>query len=122
MDISDSFDAVYEASIQETIEMIDEKTVVIEEGTQVDQGFFDSLVHKIETGISDLSEKGSELLNRGKNIISNFIDAVAVLIITTCVIPLAAIMAAIWLAKLLFDLRISLPKENPVKLQKILKR
>ena len=122
VNISNIFDATYEASIQETIDMVQEEELELEEQTVLDQSWIDSLVTKLENGITDLTHKGEELVARGKQLLNNFIDSVAVLMITTCVIPIGTIMVSIWLAKLLFGLQFNLPKQNPIDIRKVLKR
>lgn len=122
VNISNIFDATYEASIQETIDMVQEEELELEEQTVLDQSWIDSLVTKLENGITDLTHKGEELIARGKQLLNNFIDSVAVLMITTCVIPIGTIMVSIWLAKLLFGLQFNLPKQNPIDIRKVLRR
>ena len=60
---------------------------------------------KIGTGVSDLVKKGEESLGR-------FLDTIAILIITSCVIPIVVILIFIWIIKILFgfDIRVSTKK------------
>ena len=51
----------------------------------------------------------TELVESVKNALSVFIDAVAVLIITTCIIPVAVILFFVWLIKMLFGIEIKKP-------------
>ena len=122
VNISNTFDATYEASIRETIEMVQEEELELEAEMPLNQSWIDSLISKLEQGIDDLAQKSEELVAKGKNLLNNFIDSVAVLMITTCVIPIGTILMAIWLAKLLFGLQFNLPKQNPIDIRKILKR
>ncbi|MBQ8588908.1 MAG: hypothetical protein IJ486_00405 [Firmicutes bacterium] len=122
VDISNQFDEAHRASVQEAIDSVPVENVELNTETALDQGWIDSLFSKLENGVSNLTQKGEELLNRGKEWISQFIDAVAVLVITTCVIPVGTILAAIWLAKLLFGLQLNLPRKNPLDIRKMWKR
>lgn len=51
-------------------------------------------------------KKVSELPGQAKKALSIFIDAVAVLVITTCIIPIAVVFFFIWIIKLLFGLNL----------------
>ena len=54
---------------------------------------------------------GSEaLLKKLESILGNFIDAIAVYIVTTCVIPVAVLALGFWLIKMLFQLDIPTPR------------
>ena len=53
-------------------------------------------------GISNVKEKAGDLLNR-------FIDALAILIVTSCVIPILILLAFLWVIKLMFSLDINVP-------------
>ena len=102
--------------------MVQEEELELETDIPLNQSWIDSLISKLEQGIDDLAQKSEELVAKGKNLLNNFIDSVAVLMITTCVIPIGTILMAIWLAKLLFGLQFNLPKQNPIDIRKILKR
>ena len=122
VNISNTFDATYEASIRKTIDMVQEEELELEADVPINQSWIDSLVSKLEQGIDGLTQKSQELISKGKYLLNNFVDSVAVLMITTCVIPIGTILMAIWLAKLLFGLQFNLPKRNPIDIRKILKR
>ena len=49
-----------------------------------------------------------ELADSARNALSVFIDAIAVLLITTCVIPILVILFFLWMIKLIFGLNIDL--------------
>ena len=51
-----------------------------------------------------------ELIEKGKLVLSNFIDAIAILIITTCVIPIAVLFVIVWIIKIIFDITIPVKK------------
>ena len=53
-----------------------------------------------------------------KNALSVFIDAIAVLIITTCVIPILVILFFLWLIKMLFGITINLPNRRLLAMKK----
>ena len=59
--------------------------------------------------LASIGDGAAELVENAKNALSVFIDAVAVLIITTCIIPIAVILFFVWLIKMLFGIEIKSP-------------
>ena len=57
---------------------------------------------------SNLGESITTLLDSAKNLLSLLIDAVAVLVITTCIIPLVTIILFIWFIKWLLGVQVNL--------------
>lgn len=90
----------FEQSITQTYEVVDEMSEEAEKSSKEEEsgGFLAFL-----TGLGD---EATNLVESAKNALSVFVDAVAVLIITTCVIPAAVLLFFIWLVKMLFGLEI----------------
>lgn len=104
--VSDIIDDTYQASINQTIEIAEENNDYIDEKkndlSKEDQnwienvsGYLSNLTSSIGTGISDMVKKGEDSL-------ASFLDSIAVLIITTCVIPIVIILIFAWIIKILF--------------------
>ena len=91
-------EATFEQSITQTYEVVDEMSEEAEKAAEEEEscGFLAFL-----TGLGD---QASSLVENAKNALSVFVDAVAVLIITTCVIPAAVLLFFVWLVKMLFGL------------------
>ena len=104
--VSEMIYASYEDSVNQTIETAEANNAYIEEKknelAEEDQNWFD----KIGTYLNDLSTKvGSnitDMIKKGEQTLSSFMDAIAVLIITTCIIPLIVILIFSWIIKILF--------------------
>ena len=64
---------------------------------------------KFKNSISNLGENVSELVNKGEKELSKFIDAIAVLLITSCVIPIIVLIFLVWIVKIIFGVKISVP-------------
>lgn len=98
--------ASYEDSVNQTIETAEANNAYIEEKknelAEEDQNWFD----KIGTYLNDLSTKVganiTDIIKKGEQTLSSFMDAIAVLIITTCIIPLIVILIFSWIIKILF--------------------
>ncbi len=108
--VSNLIEGTYQASLEATLDAAREATEEVADtaGTaeETDEGFFSGLWSKVTEGVtgavSGVSEKVGEMVNR-------FLEALAVLLVTSCVIPLLVLAFFVWLAKLL--LRVSLPAE-----------
>lgn len=111
--VSDLIEDTYQSSIQATLERAQETAEAVEDSageTEEDQGFWEGLVSKVTEGVADaasgVTEKVSDMVN-------GFLEALAVLLVTACVIPLLVLAFFAWVVKLLF--RFSLPGETPLK-------
>lgn len=91
--ISDVIYDTYSTKIQETVEVSVEITQTQTEESE--GGFLD----KIGNWVSDTT---TEVLDRFSKIVSNFIEALAVMIVTSCLIPLLVIIIFAWLVKTVF--------------------
>ena len=110
--VTNLIEKTFEESIEQTYETAEEITGEAEKSTEEDDknGFMEFL-QGIGDGVSNLAENA-------KNALSVFIDAIAVLIITTCVIPILVILFFLWIIKLLFGVNIDMShakKLLPVK-------
>jgi len=56
----------------------------------------------------------SELVKKGEQALSNFIDAIAILLITSCFIPIIVLIFLIWIIKMIFGINISLPNKKVI--------
>lgn len=115
MKVSDLIYSSHQASIEQTLKTAKENKEYIdvkkEELSEEDKGWkekigdhLSNLTSKIGNGISEIIEKGEDTFN-------SFLDAIAVMIITTCVIPLIVILVFIWIIKILFSFDIKIPND-----------
>lgn len=56
-----------------------------------------------------IGQSVAKLFDMAKNVLSTLTDAIAVLLITTCAIPLLTLLFFIWVVRILFGLQIKLP-------------
>ncbi len=105
--VSDLIYSSYQASIEQTIEAAKQNQEYIEEKkNELSEGdkdwmqkigdYLSNLTSKIGNGISEITKKGEDTL-------SKFLDAIAVLIITSCVIPLVVILIFAWAIRILLS-------------------
>ena len=96
--ITDKIEEDYKESIQYA-QNID---VVVEEESENDN-WFNKVVENVKNTVNGVVEKLKEILN-------NFIDAVAILIITTCVMPILVLIFVLWVVKFMFGITFDLSK------------
>lgn len=88
--VSDMIYQTYDESIQYTIEAVDEITE-----SDPDESTLDQIVSWITDAAQTVTEYISDILSR-------FVEALAVMIVTSCLIPILVFAIVIWLVKLLF--------------------
>lgn len=100
--ISDLIYRAYDASIQSTVdaaEDLTEKTAPLTEAEE-DKGLIASVLDRIRETAGTLTDKAADTLNR-------FVETLAVMIVTSCVIPLLVLLFFFWVIKQLTGLDLS---------------
>lgn len=124
--VADMIETTYASSIESTIETAKQTTDEIESETgesgQVDDkssneksqsdsdsdskenagGFFSGLFNKVQEGVSTATANV-------ENVLDNFIEALAILFVTSCLIPILVLIFFVWLVKMLLGLNIDIP-------------
>lgn len=102
--ISKTIENTYDNSIQETIDSAKESAEEIQDNAET-QTIWDRFISTIEGGVNTVTSRFEGILN-------NFIEAVAVLIVTACVIPVLVLVVMFWIVKMLFgiDSRFAIPR------------
>ena len=92
--LSDMVYRSYEATVQETISSaqdLTQKTAPLSEANE-DQGLIASALERIKETAGTLTDKAAATLNR-------FVETLAVMIVTSCVIPLLVLFFFLWVVK-----------------------
>lgn len=111
--ISNLIEDTYNSSIQSTIDLALETTEEIEEDADLNAakqeeekgGIFSGLISKVTDTVSIATDKVENVLN-------HYLEALAVLLVTSCVIPVLVILFFIWLVKIILGVNIDLPKRD----------
>ena len=111
MQVSSIIEETYEVSMENAIQEAEKMTEEINESTDSDGNIIEQALDKIAGGISGLLEKGEQLLNQ-------FIESIAVMFVTSCLIPIAVLMFVLWLVKVMFEVQINVPRELPKKISR----
>lgn len=108
--VSDMIYDTYKISIDETITATEQFTD--ETGELADAGESQSriaaILDRLQQSANDLSDRAAKILNR-------FIEALAVMIVTSCIIPLLVLVFFVWLIKVLAGVEPSTLRLRPHK-------
>lgn len=88
-------------TIEQVTVNIDKKTDI--EKSEKNKSLIDGFLDKTKKAATDIGEKSKQILN-------NFIDAIAIFVIAYCAIPIITVFLFIWFVNFLFGLSIPIPK------------
>lgn len=109
--VSDMIETAYESSIEETIDAAKEAAELAETGKEEAEseaekkGFLDGIISSVQNGVSSATEKVENILN-------NFIEALAVMLVTSCVIPVLVLVFFVWIIKMVLNVDVSWPRRG----------
>lgn len=111
--VSDQINAIYAESIELSVDaatavsenLIGDATGEDEENTTV--------IDEAKALLGDLSGSVAGVVDQFKNLLNRFIEATAVMIVTTCLIPILVIVFYVWIVKTLFNVQVILPSSLP---------
>lgn len=111
INVSDQIYEGYKSSIDETIAVTEEftdETAPLAESSN--KNIIETILKTISETVSGLSEKASRILNR-------YVEALAIMIVTSCIIPILVLVFFLWLIKMFtgLDLIDRFPVRPPVK-------
>ena len=108
--ISNIIEETYHASIEQTLETAKETTAdfeveVEQQPEQEEQGFWSGVVSKVTNSVSNtvsgVADKAGEMVNR-------FMEALAVMLVTSCVIPVLVLLSFAWFARTILSVDLSI--------------
>ena len=116
--VSDQINAIYSKSIDITVEsanavsnnLIGEMSDENEENTTV--------IDEAKAILGDVSGSVAGVIDQFKNVLNRFVEATAVMIVTTCLIPVLIILFFIWIVKTLFAIQLPTPLHLPKQKKK----
>lgn len=107
--ISDQINAIYSKSIEITVQsasavsdnLIGEMAGENEENTTV--------IDEAKAILNDVTSSVAKVIEQFKNVLNRFMEATAVMIVTTCLIPVLVVLFFLWIVKTLFNAPIVIP-------------
>ena len=102
--VTEQIDQSYKASMQQMIEDARNDAAQVQEtaGDEKEDGILEKLFNKVQGGVTGTLEKFENTLNR-------ITESIAVLIVTSCVIPIAVLVFFLWLTRLITGVSLQVP-------------
>lgn len=118
--VSDRINATYSESIAITVQSASavSDNLVKEEPDESAENT--TVIDKAKSLLDDVSGSVAGVIKQFKNVLNRFIEATAVMVVTTCLIPILVILFFIWVVKTLFNIpiNISAPNLKPKKISR----
>lgn len=111
--VSDRINAIYSQSIEISVESataVSENLIGNVAGEDEENT---TVIDEAKALLGDLSGSVAGVVEQFKNLLNRFIEATAVMIVTTCLIPILVIVFYVWLVKTLFNIQIIPPTNLP---------
>ncbi len=81
-----------------------ENSEEIKKDTDEKEGFLSGIFNTTKDIVDDISSSTSNLIDKATDSIGDFVEFIAVMIITSCIMPLIVFVVLIWGSKLIFNL------------------
>jgi hypothetical protein len=105
--VSDLMYDSYQASIEQTFETAEQNKEYIEDKKQdlsaEDRNWMEKAGDYLSGFTSKIGNDISAMLKKGEDTLTSFLDAIAILIIISCVVPIVVILIFVWIIKILFS-------------------
>lgn len=111
--ISNLIEDTYHSSIQSTIDLALETTEEIEEDADLNAAKEEEKKGNIFSELlSTVTETVSIATDKVENVLNHYLEALAVLLVTSCVIPVLVLVFFVWLVKIILGVDIPAPKRD----------
>lgn len=116
--VSDQINTIYSESIELTVQSASAVSENLIGEVPDESAENTTVIDEAKALLGDLSGSVAGVVEQFKNLLNRFIEATAVMIVTTCLIPLLVIVFFVWIVKTLFNVQIILPA-SPQKPRKL---
>ena len=111
--ISDVIEHTYQSSVDQMLEDAKNTTEIIEGSAESDnEDEESSLWGKVTDAIDNATAKAENIMDKVQEVLNHFIEALAVLIVTSCVIPILTLLFFLWMFRVVFGLDVWIPKKK----------
>ena len=116
--VSDQINAIYAKSIDITVQSASAVTDNLIGQVPDKDGENTSVIDEAKAILDDLSGSVAGVIDQFKNVINRFVEATAVMIVTTCLVPILVIVFFGWVIKTLFHIPLAFPASLPKPIKK----
>lgn len=109
LQLSNLIEDTYQASIDATIQSAQDAAQEIEDSAAEggdEKGFWAGLLDGLTHAASGAADRVARMAN-------DFLEALAVMLVTSCVIPILVLLSFVWLARILLSVQLQLPLPGP---------
>lgn len=110
--ISNLIEDTYNSSIQNTIDLALETTEEIEDDVELNAAEEEKNDHIFSDLLATVSDKVSIATDKLENVLNHYLEALAILLVTSCVIPVLVLVFFVWLVKIILGVDIPVPKRD----------
>ena len=112
--VSDQINNIYAQSIEITVESagaVSDNLIgeVMDENQETT-----TVIDEAKAILGDVSGSVARVIQQFKNVLNRFIEATAVMIVTSCIIPILVVLCYLWVIKALFNVPIVIPAQLPL--------
>ena len=113
--VSDQINSIYSHSIEVTVESANAVSDNFFGETSNENGETTTVLDEAKSLLGNMSGSVGKVIEKFKTILNRFIEATAVMIVTTCLIPILVVLFFVWIIKTLFNVQIIVPPLPPVR-------
>ena len=107
--VSDQINATYSKSIEMTIQSASAVSDNLVGGVNGDNNGGSAVIDEAKNILDDISNSVTNVIEQFKNLLNRFVEATAVMLVTTCLIPIFVVLFYIWFIKTVFNIPIVVP-------------
>ena len=107
MKVSGIIEDTYQTSMEDMVESAKKTTKEIKDGSK-DKGFWEGIW-------SNISSEADEITEELKNTLNNMVEAVAVMLVTSCLIPILILIFFFWLVKMVLGVDLGSGSQEKVR-------
>lgn len=111
--VSDQINAIYSQSIELTVQSAEAVSDNLFGDAAGENAEDTTVIDEAKAILGDVSGSVAGVIEQFKNVLNRFIEATAVMIVTTCFIPILVIAFFTWIVKALFHFPVSFPTHFP---------
>lgn len=105
--VSGMIDETYHESIESTIQAVNETASAVEESTQSgesDEGLLKNVFNRVKDKVGHTVDSVTEF---ARSMLNRFMEALAMMLVTSCLIPIAVLVLLAWLLKTFLSVELS---------------
>ena len=108
----------YASSVTELAEEGDELAILMDAESEEKEGILNKIFGTAKDIMKNTAEEASQKLEDAKEMLTRYTEQVAVMLVTSCLVPIGVLLFMFWIGKMVLGLDISLPKGKTLHLMR----